>query len=63
VADNGTDRATIYPGFVDGSPITKAPLVVNIPGGAPTGQVFNPTAGVPGPLGHGQGPGAVPVRL
>jgi uncharacterized protein (TIGR03118 family) len=45
VADNGTDKATIYPGFVNGSPITKAPLVVNIPGGAPTGQVFNGTAG------------------
>jgi uncharacterized protein (TIGR03118 family) len=45
VADNGTDKATIYPGFVNGSPITKAGLVVNIPGGAPTGQVFNPTAG------------------
>src|SRR4029450_1285131 len=45
VADNGTDKATIYPGFVNGSPISKAPLVVNIPGGAPTGQVFNPTPG------------------
>ncbi len=45
VADNGTDRATIYPGFVNGSPIQKAGLVVNIPGGAPTGQVFNPTSG------------------
>jgi uncharacterized protein (TIGR03118 family) len=45
VADNGTDKATIYPGFVGGSPITKAGLVVNIPGGAPTGQVFNPTPG------------------
>jgi uncharacterized protein (TIGR03118 family) len=46
VADNGTDKATIYPGFVNGSPIQKAPLVVDIPGGAPTGQVFNPTPGV-----------------
>ena len=45
VADNGTDKATIYPGFVNGSPIQKAGLVVNIPGGAPTGQVFNPTPG------------------
>ncbi|MET0833259.1 MAG: TIGR03118 family protein [Actinomycetota bacterium] len=45
VADNGTDKATIYPGFVNGSPIQKAGLVVNIPGGAPTGQVFNPTTG------------------
>jgi len=45
VADNGTDKATIYPGFVNGSPIQKAPLVVSIPGGAPTGQVFNPKPG------------------
>jgi uncharacterized protein (TIGR03118 family) len=45
VADNGTDKATIYPGFVNGSPIQKAGLVVDIPGGAPTGQVFNPTPG------------------
>jgi hypothetical protein len=33
------------PGVVHGSPIGKAPLVVTIPGGAPTGQVFNPTPG------------------
>jgi uncharacterized protein (TIGR03118 family) len=45
VADNGTDKATIYRGFVNGSPITKASLVVSIPGGAPTGEVFNPTSG------------------
>jgi len=45
VADNGTGKATIYSGFVDGSPIQKAPLVVSIPGGAPTGQVFNATNG------------------
>ena len=45
MADNGTDKATIYPGFVNGSPIQKAPLVVNMPGGAPTGQVFNATPG------------------
>jgi uncharacterized protein (TIGR03118 family) len=45
VADNGTDKAALYPGFVNGSPIQKAGLVVNIPGGAPTGQVFNPTPG------------------
>ena len=44
VADNGTDVATIYPGAVNGSPIVKAGLAVAVPGGAPTGQVFNPTA-------------------
>jgi uncharacterized protein (TIGR03118 family) len=56
VADNGTDKATIYPGFVNGSPITKAGLVVSIPGGAPTGQVFNPTAGFVVRSGDASGP-------
>jgi uncharacterized protein (TIGR03118 family) len=56
VADNGTDKATIYPGFVNGSPIQKAGLVVNIPGGAPTGQVFNPTPGFVVRSGDASGP-------
>jgi uncharacterized protein (TIGR03118 family) len=56
VADNGTDKATIYPGFVNGSPITKAGLVVNIPGGAPTGEVFNPTPGFVVRSGDASGP-------
>jgi uncharacterized protein (TIGR03118 family) len=56
VADNGTDKATLYPGFVNGSPIQKAPLVVNIPGGAPTGQVFNPTPGFVVHSGTASGP-------
>jgi uncharacterized protein (TIGR03118 family) len=41
VADNGTDVATLYTGDVAGSPVAKVPLTVSIPGGAPTGQVFN----------------------
>jgi uncharacterized protein (TIGR03118 family) len=56
VADNGTGKATIYPGFVQGSPIQKAPLVVRIPGGAPTGQVFNPTPGFEVDAGGASGP-------
>jgi uncharacterized protein (TIGR03118 family) len=56
VADNGTDKATIYPGFVNGSPIQKAPLVVSIPGGAPTGQVFNGTPGFEVHAGKASGP-------
>jgi uncharacterized protein (TIGR03118 family) len=56
VADNGTDRATLYRGFVNGSPITKVPLVVSIPGGAPTGQVFNPTSGFVVHSGDSSGP-------
>jgi uncharacterized protein (TIGR03118 family) len=41
VADNGTDLATVYGGAVGGTPPSIVPLVVKIPGGAPTGQVFN----------------------
>jgi uncharacterized protein (TIGR03118 family) len=43
VSDNNADVATIYTGDQQGSPLLPAPLVVNIPGGAPTGQVNNPT--------------------
>jgi uncharacterized protein (TIGR03118 family) len=44
VADNGSNVATIYTGAQHGSPLMKAPLVVSIPGGAPTGQVANTTS-------------------
>jgi uncharacterized protein (TIGR03118 family) len=43
VADNGADVSTLYTGGVSGSIPTIVPLVVGIPGGAPTGVVFNPT--------------------
>jgi uncharacterized protein (TIGR03118 family) len=56
VADNGTGKATLYRGFVNGSPIQKVPLVVSIPGGAPTGQVFNPTPGFVVHAGTASGP-------
>jgi uncharacterized protein (TIGR03118 family) len=45
VANNGTNTATVYPGGLNGATPTKAPLTVRIPGGAPTGQVFNDTTG------------------
>jgi uncharacterized protein (TIGR03118 family) len=50
VSDNGTDVSTLYNGAVNGSPTSIVPLVVNIPGGAPTGQVSNDTSAfvVPG---------------
>jgi uncharacterized protein (TIGR03118 family) len=44
VADNGTDKSTLYNGAVNGSPPAIVPLVVNVPG-APTGLVFNGQAG------------------
>lgn len=50
VSDNGTNVSTLYTGAVHGSPVQKVSLVVKIPGGAPTGQLYNPTSGfhVPG---------------
>ena len=43
VSDNGTDVSTLYNGDVNGGPVAIVPLVVSIPGGAPTGQAFNDT--------------------
>ncbi len=40
VADNGSDKATLYTGATATS-VTKAGLVVHVTGAAPTGQVFN----------------------
>ena len=50
VSDNGADVTTLYSGDTPGIPIARVPLVVSIPGGAPTGQVFNDTTAftVPG---------------
>jgi uncharacterized protein (TIGR03118 family) len=42
VSDNGTDRTTLYTA-PDGATPSIVPLVVAIPGGEPTGQVFNST--------------------
>ena len=42
VSDNGTDQTTLYR-TDQGSPVTKV-LAVAIPGGAPSGQVFNGTS-------------------
>jgi uncharacterized protein (TIGR03118 family) len=58
VSDNGTGKATLYRGFVNASPVQKVPLVVSIPGGAPTGQVFNPTPGFVVGSGDSSGPAA-----
>jgi uncharacterized protein (TIGR03118 family) len=45
VSDNGTDVSTLYSGGVRKSIPVTLPLVVGIPGGAPTGMVFNATSG------------------
>ena len=45
VSDNGTDVSTLYTGGVRKSIPVTLPLVVGIPGGAPTGVVFNATGG------------------
>jgi uncharacterized protein (TIGR03118 family) len=44
VSSNGKDLSTVYTGDVNGNPLAKSSLEVTIPGGAPTGQVFNDTA-------------------
>lgn len=41
VADNGSNVSTLYRGGVSGGIPQIVPLTVNIPGGAPTGTVFN----------------------
>ena len=41
VSDNGTDVSTLYTGAGVGQNLAVVPLVVAVPGGAPTGQVFN----------------------
>jgi uncharacterized protein (TIGR03118 family) len=43
VSDNGADVSTLYTGGGQGQTPSIVPLVVSIPGGAPTGQAFNPT--------------------
>ena len=45
VADNGQDVSTLYSGATDGSAVTKGGLTVSIPGGAPTGTVYNASTG------------------
>ena len=45
VSDNGMDVSTLYSGGVRKSIPVTLPLVVGIPGGAPTGVVFNGTPG------------------
>ncbi|HYV16996.1 MAG TPA: TIGR03118 family protein [Conexibacter sp.] len=56
VADNGTNVSTIYSGAVRGGIPVIAPLVVSIPGGAPTGIVYNPTNGFVVRAGTASGP-------
>jgi uncharacterized protein (TIGR03118 family) len=56
IADNGMDVSTLYSGGVRGSIPTIVPLVVSIPGGAPTGLVFNPTGGFVIQSGGSSGP-------
>src|SRR4051812_4079084 len=43
-SDNGADVSTLYTGAGAGQTPSVVPLVVSIPGGAPTGQAFNPTS-------------------
>ena len=56
VADNGTDVSTLYSGGVGATPVAKVPLTVSIPGGAPTGTVFNGSTGFVVHSGASSGP-------
>jgi uncharacterized protein (TIGR03118 family) len=44
VSDNGANVSTLYSGATTPPSFAKVPLTVSIPGGAPTGQVFNSSA-------------------
>jgi uncharacterized protein (TIGR03118 family) len=46
VSDNNSGKATVYTGGINGSKVTLA-LTVKVPGGNPTGQVFNPSKAFP----------------
>lgn len=46
VSDNNSGNATVYEGGVNGSPVSLE-LTVPVPGGNPTGQVYNSTGGFP----------------
>ncbi|MDX6528640.1 MAG: hypothetical protein QOH41_930 [Blastocatellia bacterium] len=56
VANQATSTATLYGGDVAGSPITKNPLNVTIPGGLPTGAVSNSGSDFVITSGGGTGP-------
>jgi uncharacterized protein (TIGR03118 family) len=43
IADNGTGLASVYQGDVAGKPLTRSNPAIAIPGGDPTGVVFNGT--------------------
>jgi uncharacterized protein (TIGR03118 family) len=61
VADNGTDVSTLYTGAVSGSPVNKVNLTVSIPGGAPTGAVYNGSNGFVVHSGSGYGGSSGPA--
>jgi uncharacterized protein (TIGR03118 family) len=56
VADNGHGVSTLYSGAVGNTPVAKVPLTVSIPGGAPTGAVFNGSNGFVVTSGASSGP-------
>jgi uncharacterized protein (TIGR03118 family) len=56
VADNGTDVSTLYSGAVGNTSVSKLGLTVSIPGGAPTGAVFNGSNGFVVHSGASSGP-------
>ena len=43
IADTGSGVVTLYGGDVNSNPLTENPLIVKVPGGFPTAEVFNNT--------------------
>jgi uncharacterized protein (TIGR03118 family) len=58
IADNNANVSTVYTGGIHGSIPQIVPLAVSIPGGAPTGIVFNSTPGFKITMGGTTGPAA-----
>ncbi len=56
VANNGADNSTLYSGGIGSPPPVKIPLTVSIPGGAPTGMVYNGSPGFVVHSGASSGP-------
>jgi uncharacterized protein (TIGR03118 family) len=56
VADNGADVSTLYSDGGGTGPVMKVPITVSIPEGAPTGAVFNGSAGFVVHSGDSSGP-------
>ena len=63
VSNEGSNTSTLYTGAIEGSIPKISSLVVTIPGGKPTGTVFNGTKGFVVHTGNRERSGELPVRF